>query len=145
MRRPAGRTATGLRFECTGCGDCCRVRGQYAHVYLNTEEVRALADFHGMSVRRFKRRFTFVDAEGWRQLAFEGDRCVFLDSQSQRCTVYAARPIQCRTFPFWRELVDDGEWTREARRTCEGVGRGRLYSIVEAESRMAEMELSDRG
>jgi Fe-S-cluster containining protein len=141
----SGADGAGLRFECTGCGDCCRVRGEYAHVYLNTEELRALADLLGISVRRFKRRYTFVDEDGWRQLAFEGKRCIFLEDETDRCTVYQARPTQCRTFPFWRELVDDGTWTRQARSICEGVGCGRLHSILEVESRMADMELSERG
>jgi Fe-S-cluster containining protein len=82
-----------------------------------------------------------VDGDGWRQLRFTGDRCVFLDERTNLCTVYSARPKQCRTFPFWRGLVEDGQWTTEAEQVCEGVGRGRLYSILEAEARIVESEL----
>jgi Fe-S-cluster containining protein len=37
------------------------------------------------------------------------DACAFLDGA--RCTVYEARPTQCRTFPFWKEnLRRRGSW-----------------------------------
>jgi hypothetical protein len=43
-----------------------------------------------------------------------------------RCRVYAVRPLQCRTYPFWPELVQNSRsWQREARR-CEGIGNGPL-------------------
>jgi Fe-S-cluster containining protein len=132
-----------LRFECTQCGDCCRIRGEYSHVYLSRREERALAECLGMSTAAFRRRYTFIDKEGWRELAFTEDRCVFLDDETNRCLVYPARPTACRTFPFWRELVDDGRFTRKARKLCEGVGRGRAYAPEEAEARMIEMELSE--
>jgi Fe-S-cluster containining protein len=140
VSRGRGRGRGGLRFECTRCGQCCRVRGQYAHVYLSPSEERALADILGLSLGSFRRRCTFVDEDGWRQLTFTDDRCVFLDDES-RCTVYPARPMQCATFPFWRELVRDGEWTRRAHRLCEGIGCGRLHSFEEAEARMIDYEL----
>jgi hypothetical protein len=127
----------GLRFECTQCGECCTTRGEYAYVYVTDDEVLALADLLKLTPAEFRRRHTFVDGDGFRQLAFEGDRCVFL-TESGACRVYPARPVQCRTFPFWRGMVRGGQWTREARRLCEGVGQGRLYTIEEVESRIAE-------
>lgn len=135
--------SAGLRFECTRCGMCCTHRNGYAHVYLNRDEVKALAEHLELSVRAFKRRYTFVDEYGWTQLETEGERCVFLDPDTMRCNVYEARPTQCRTFPFWRDNVRDGRWTADVRRHCEGIGRGRLYTIEEAEVRMVEMEESE--
>jgi Fe-S-cluster containining protein len=130
----------GLRFECTQCGACCTNHGDYAHVYLNPEEVGALARHVGLSVRAFRRKYTFVDEYGWTQLVFTGPSCVFLDEETQRCKVYAARPVQCSTFPFWRSLIEGGRWTKEAGRICEGVGRGPLHTIDEAEERMVAFE-----
>lgn len=129
--------AHGVRFECTKCGECCTTRGEYAYVYVTEDEAVALAEHLGLPLAEFKRRHTFVDGDGWRQLAFEGDRCVFL-TETNGCAVYPARPVQCRTFPFWRGMLRGGQWTREARRLCEGVGQGRLYSIQEVASRMQE-------
>lgn len=133
----------GLCFECTQCGDCCKTRGEYAYVYLNRAEARALAEHLGLTLAEFRRRHTFVDEDGWLQLRFEGGRCTFLGLDG-RCGVYEARPVQCRTFPFWPEFVDDGEWTEDVRELCEGIGRGHRYTLSEAESRMLEYLDSDR-
>jgi len=133
-----------LRFECTQCGKCCSNRGEYAYVYVNLDETAALAEFLGLSLRSFKRRYTFIDEDGWRQLNFTGENCVFLDPETKLCQAHAARPIQCRTFPFWPGFIEQGEWTDEVGSLCEGIGRGRLYSIEEAQVQMDEMKKSDR-
>ncbi len=130
-----------LKFECTQCGKCCTHRGTYAYVYLNREEARSLARLLGLSERTLRRRYTFVDAEGWTQLKFVDDACPFLDRASGSCTVYTARPLQCRTFPFWNELIGkDGGWTPQAKTLCEGVGQGRehRWQAVEASARAME-------
>jgi len=41
--------------------------------------------------------------------------------------VYEARPTQCRTYPFWSNIVDSEEsWNRESRE-CPGIGIGPLH------------------
>lgn len=135
--------APALRFECTMCGACCTARGEYAHVYLNTDEQDALAEELALPLAEFRLRYTFVDEYGWTQLKFNDESCVFLEPGTNRCTVYGARPTQCRTFPFWRDLVVDGKWTADARRLCEGVGTGKAHPRESVEARMLEMELAD--
>ena len=45
------------------------------------------------------------------------------------CTVYEQRPEQCRTFPFWPEIVErKATWNRTAR-YCPGIGKGPLIQI----------------
>jgi Fe-S-cluster containining protein len=133
----------GLCFECTQCGECCTTRGEYAYVYLSRRESAALAAHLGLGRAEFERRHTFVDEDGWRQLRFTEGRCTFLDDAG-RCGIYEARPVQCRTFPFWPEFVADGEWTAEVRDLCEGIGRGPRYTRTEAEALMFEFLDSDR-
>jgi Fe-S-cluster containining protein len=112
-------------------------------VYLSKDELAALTKHLGITRREFRRRYAFRDEDGWTQLKTAENRCVFLDPKTNACTVYPVRPTQCRTFPFWSGFVVDGEWTDEVRGLCEGIGRGRLYSIEEAEVRMAEMRESE--
>ncbi len=131
---------SGLRFECTRCGACCTNRGEYAHVYVNRDEVRELARALGMTLSAFRRACTFVDEEGWTQLAVNERACVLYDPETRACRGYAARPAQCRTFPFWREMLDGDSFSDEARRLCEGVDRGTLYSIEYAEARIRELD-----
>jgi len=133
-----------LRFECTGCGKCCTQRGGYAHVYVNGEEVAALASLLGVTAAKFRRRYTFVDEMGWRQLHFRDGACTFLDPATMQCLVYAARPVQCRTFPFWSEMIGPRGWRAEAKALCEGMARGAEVSRDEVLRAMSEMDARDR-
>lgn len=131
-----------LRFECTRCGECCTSRGEYGYVYLNDSEVVDIAGHLGLLPHEFRQRYTFVDEYGWTQIVLE-NRCVFLGSDGS-CQIYPVRPIQCRTFPFWPDLVtEEGGFTDEARRVCEGVGRGKLYQIEDVAPLIRAMERAD--
>jgi Fe-S-cluster containining protein len=55
--------------------------------------------------------------------------CIFL--KEGRCSVYDARPIQCRTYPFWPAIMDDAESWKEEGQSCPGIGEGRHYSREE--------------
>src|SRR5271154_6804310 len=89
----------GLRFRCTGCGDCCT--GAPGFVWVNAAEIADLAKAQGLEVAQFEERY--VRRVGIRRSLIEYDNgdCVFFDNQTRKCTVYDARPRQCRTWPFW--------------------------------------------
>ena len=140
--KSAKEPPAGLRFECTGCGHCCTSRGEYSHLYLSDDEVLRLAKYLGLLPVEFRQRYTFTDEYGWTQL-FLDERCSFLDAATGRCSVYPVRPVQCRTFPFWRDLVRDGAWTDEARALCEGVDRGPVHPMSEVERQMRRYERSE--
>lgn len=132
--------AQGLRFECTGCGDCCRARnGKPSWVYVTIDERRALARQLKLSTSTFTRKYC-ERTHGFFHLRSPSSDCVFLEGG--RCGVYAARPGQCRTFPFWRENMSAKVWGDVARE-CEGVGRGRTWSVAEIEVRLADERKRD--
>lgn len=116
----------GLRFECTQCGDCCT--GAPGHVWVSPEEIQALADHLDLGTSEFRRRFV-RKVKGRHSLVerANGD-CVFYQ---EGCLVYAVRPSQCRSFPFWRENLARPEAWDEAAGECPGMNSGRLYSPEE--------------
>ena len=62
----------------------------------------------------------------------EREACVFL--QDDRCSIQEVKPVQCRTYPFWHEIVlEEGAWEAE-RAHCPGIGRGRGYTSAELEA-----------
>ena len=132
--------AQGLRFQCTGCGECCRTRnGKPSWVYVTIDERRRLARHFKLHTSVFTRRYC-ARTNGFWHLRHPASDCLFLDGA--RCTVYAARPGQCRTYPFWNENMGARAWAKTARE-CEGVGRGRVWSVEEIEVRLADERKRD--
>ncbi len=128
--------ADGLRFECQpDCGACCTNHGDYAYVYLEDEEIEAIAGLLGVTRARFEQDFTVLD-EGYRVLRMDEPDCPFL--QDKRCTIYPVRPVQCRTFPFWNEnLRNRTSWTK-LRSFCPGIDQGERVPLIEIERRRIE-------
>lgn len=101
--------------------------GDY-YVFLEQQEAERIRAHLQLSRSWFRRRY-LQRLEDGELVAASGadDRCVFLDADG-RCRVYPVRPLQCRTYPFWPELVGTAAaWNREARR-CEGISRGRVVA-----------------
>jgi Fe-S-cluster containining protein len=115
--------STSLRFECTACGKCC-TGGPDHHVFLSEAEAEAMRAELGLSRGWFRRRYLRRLRSGELVTTMSGDgACVFLD-RTGRCRVYGARPMQCRSYPFWPELMRSARaWQAEATR-CEGINRG---------------------
>lgn len=111
-----------LRFQCTGCGRCC-FGGEDHYVRASVSEAERIRHHLGVSSDWFRRRYVQRLDDGDLGIRMRDGRCIFL-GDDLRCTLYALRPVQCRTYPFWPELVGSRRaWRAEARR-CEGIDRG---------------------
>jgi uncharacterized protein len=121
----------GLKFSCTGCGDCCT--GDPGYVWVTNAEIETLAAACKLDVEEFERRY--VRKVGIRKSLIEhanGD-CVFFDNKTRQCRVYEARPRQCKTWPFWTSnLATPAAWEATAER-CPGCNRGRRVSFGKIE------------
>lgn len=135
MEKAAAIPAQQRRFECTGCGNCCKARGAYSFVYVSLEERRKLAQHLKMGTQRFTAEFCEQTGGFW-HLRDPSNNCLFL--KGAQCTVYEARPMQCRTWPFWPENFKDGNWLPHVKQDCEGIGRGSPVPVAEIEASFAE-------
>lgn len=126
----------GLKFKCTQCGKCCT--GSSGFVWVSESEVAGMAAALKMDVSLFKRKFIRVRNQ---KLALvekkNGDNfdCVFL--KDNKCQVYMARPVQCRTYPWWPENLTSEESWMMAAMECEGISdEGNLVPLEEIQERL---------
>lgn len=99
-----------LKFQCTGCGNCCKE----PLLPLTDEDVRRIVDRTGHAprdiVRVVDRHAIEMDDEpggfamlrqGKRVMVLrhERGRCRYL-GDDDRCTIYESRPLGCRIYPF---------------------------------------------
>src|SRR5579862_6727546 len=88
--------ADGLRFKCTGCGKCCT--GSPGYVFLSPPDLDRLSTHFALSPDEFVAKYTYKIDSKLSLLDEPGsDACIFL--KNKQCSVYEARPTQCRTFP----------------------------------------------
>ena len=117
-----------LQFECTGCGRCCFGDDDH-YIRVSASEAARIRTHLGLSSGWFRRRYQvrLEDGRGY-GIRLRDGRCVFL-GDDLRCSIYSVRPTQCRTYPFWPEVLRSrGAWRAEGKR-CEGIDRGRTVEV----------------
>ncbi|MDE4908874.1 YkgJ family cysteine cluster protein [Methanogenium marinum] len=114
-------------FTCLMCGGCCsRGEDDGNLVLVSAPEIRAIMDFTGLAWDDIAEPYPdMMPAEGGGEFTLAWclrrteTACIFLN-ENNRCTIYPARPLICRTYPFaWEE----GKLSVYA---CPGIGQNTL-------------------
>lgn len=142
--------ADGLAFHCTQCGNCCT--GSPGVVWISEREIAALADHLGLTPQETAQRYCHKVAGRFsltesRNPNHGGYDCVFLrelppeagDGQTvaharRICSIYPVRPLQCRTWPFWKSCLTSPQAWAGAGQRCPGIGQGPVLSQQQIES-----------
>ena len=127
----------GLKFQCQGSGNCCTSHGEFGFVFLTLEDRRRFAKHLNISTAAFTRQYCDIKDGVWHLKEDpKNPDCMFL--KNKRCSTYEARPTQCRTWPFWPEVMNPKSWKKEVASFCPGIGKGRLWTKEEIETIAAE-------
>ena len=137
--------AEGLKFTCTQCGNCCT--GPPGYVWISEVEVGRVAEFLNVPVPEVQRRYLrrvhgqvslkeTIGPDG-------GYDCIFLKHEKvskpaaggggevvltrRICSIYGVRPLQCRTWPFWKENLSSRQAWDHAARRCHGMNHGHRH------------------
>jgi Fe-S-cluster containining protein len=130
--------AAGLRFQCTQCGDCCS--GAPGFVWVDDAEISAIAELLGEPRDEFVAAYTRVAHRGRTLREKANGDCVFYQA-GRGCTIYPARPGQCRTWPFWESNVRTPVHWQKTCDVCPGAGRGELIPAAEIAARLKVIRL----
>jgi Fe-S-cluster containining protein len=132
----------GLQFECTQCGHCCRHEPGY--VFLSEKDVINLLSYLSISQDEFIKKYCrIVDVGFFRRVSLiekPNNDCIFWQN-GLGCSVYEARPLQCRSYPFWSAIVDSEESWQEESQSCPGMNHGKLYKEEEIQDWLKGREL----
>lgn len=123
----------GVSFTCLGCGRCCR--GEPGAIWVQPSEVRSIMEFLGISSEPgFQKKYM---TQKWKRPSLAEKRngeCVFYTGDTNKCSIYSVRPVQCSLYPFWPSMFVSREiWDRHAL-FCPGMNQGRFYCAEEIAS-----------
>tara|TARA_B100000029_G_C17477061_1_gene924160 strand:+ start:668 stop:1135 length:468 start_codon:yes stop_codon:yes gene_type:complete len=128
---------SGVKFKCQGSGKCCISRGSYGFVYLSEKDLAKLSKFFNLSKFKFIEKYcSYTNGFIHLKEIKKNKECLFL--KKNRCTVYKARPTQCRTWPFWPENMKSKKWNKEIANFCPGIGKGTELSDEYIEKKIKE-------
>jgi len=133
----------GIRFKCQGSAKCCVSRGSYGFVYLSKKDIKRLSDYTSLKIYEFINLYC-DKTEGFTHLKEKNKlgNCLFLDNNS--CSVYNARPTQCRTWPFWPENIKSKNWKENITKFCPGIGKGKIITKIEIQKQIKEEENNEK-
>ncbi|MBS4235454.1 YkgJ family cysteine cluster protein [Campylobacter vulpis] len=106
--------------KCESCGGkCCT--GESGNIFVNQEEIKLLREHFRLGELEFRERF--LRKVGFKfslkEKEFEdGFACIFFDTKKRNCSIYALRPTQCKTFPFWDYFKTH---KKELEKECIGI------------------------
>jgi Fe-S-cluster containining protein len=111
-------------FDASACetcgGRCCR--GESGYIWVKYDEAVNIAAFVNLSLEEFATIYLRKVGHRYslreKRLGENDFACVFFDEKKERCGIYAVRPMQCRTFPFWEQFKNDME---EVQKECPGI------------------------
>src|ERR1700733_6878398 len=133
----------GLRFTCTQCGNCCT--GPPGYVWISKEEIARLAKHLQIDVQQVIEQYCRKVGGKYSLRENRNEHgeydCIFLKEEKigglskRSCTIYAARPLQCRTWPFWDGNLQSPQRWKHAAERCHGMNFGsRIFSREQIES-----------
>jgi Fe-S-cluster containining protein len=111
-------------FEPSGCdtcaGNCCI--GESGYIWITVQEINFLAKHLGITLEEVRTKY--LNKIGYKysikevKLAEDNYACMFFNLEKKQCTIYEARPVQCRTFPFWDYFKEN---TEEVYKECPAI------------------------
>jgi len=118
----------GLKFECTQCSKCCRFDPGY--VFLSYNDLDRLIKFFKLSetefIDKYCRKVDMGEKNRLSLLEKGNFDCIFWSNGG--CEIYEARPLQCRSYPFWKPfLINKKDWDAESE-SCPGMNQGLVVS-----------------
>lgn len=123
-----------LKFKCLQCKNCCCLEGGV--VLLSREDLEKLCKWAELTEEQFKKVYCrkLENADGKTYLCLKDKNkteCIFWNNE-KGCEAYSARPVQCRTYPFWTKILETKSSWKAEKVFCPGINKGNEIPQEEA-------------
>jgi Fe-S-cluster containining protein len=133
----------GVKFQCQGSGKCCTSHGEFGFVFLTLKDRRATAKYLEISTREFTLNYCEKKNDFFHLIERPNNPdCLFFKNKC--CGIYPARPTQCRTWPFWPEIMNAKAWKKEIVQFCPGANKGKVWTYPEIKEQMDKQKKSEK-
>jgi Fe-S-cluster containining protein len=111
-------------FDPNGCKECCGncCIGESGYIWISPIEIKNLAKELNITQENLKDKFLIKIKYKYsikeRKIDENNFACIFFDLNKKQCSIYNARPSQCRTFPFWEYFKNNIE---EVKKECPAI------------------------
>ena len=114
----------GLYFRCIGCSLCCT--GASGYVWLSEKDIDDISSFLKITKDIFIKKYTrFVKNKISLKELYPCYSCIFL--RDKKCIIYPVRPRQCKTFPFWDNILQSKKSWENCKKQCPGIESSSSY------------------
>ncbi len=110
-------------------------------MWLADEEIKEIAEHLDKPIGEIRLFHTRLVRGRVSLTEYQNGDCTFFDPEKRHCKVYPVRPIQCRTWPFWKSNVASEKKWGEVCEDCPGAGQGKFFSLEEIEKRAAQVDI----
>ncbi len=96
--------------KCATCeGNCCI--GESGYIWISMQEIETLAKHLNITSKecfeKYLIKYGYKFSIKERKISENNYACIFFDLDKKQCSIYEARPTQCRTFPFWEHFKEN--------------------------------------
>jgi hypothetical protein len=118
---------TAVRFQCIKCGICCGdTKEKTRHILLLKTEAEQIATTTSQQTSKFTIKINNKAPYTYKMKKTKNGKCIFL--KNNRCTIYTARPLICRFYPFELKTAHRGKHTFLYTTECPGINKGPMLS-----------------
>ncbi|MEA3315772.1 MAG: YkgJ family cysteine cluster protein [Campylobacterota bacterium] len=102
--------------KCETCGGKCCI-GESGYIWITPQEILKLSQNLKITqqelIDKYLIKYDYKYSIKEKIISDNNFACIFFDTIKMQCSVYDARPKQCRTFPFWEYFRNNIEELKE--------------------------------
>ncbi len=130
----------GLKFKCNQCGNCCT--GAPGVVTVSKNELGPLAKIMNITKKEFLGLFTTTENSEIQLREKRNYDCIFWEKR-KGCLVYPVRPVQCKTWPFWKRMLSSKKAWNEEAKNCPGMNSGTHYTAEDIKNMLKSRNFAE--